>query len=215
MKIENGFAMKIEQINTTSCYTIYDVDGTKLRLFIITGGTPAIEFADDYSFCQRYPSFEHWSDKYYHRYNGSTVINSYYDHQDPNNIQGPKFEDVLPHGLKDVEKYLKKNLPLRNLRYKRHDRLPIRTVIKSKRVHDKDEGTYVTCELNLLSKHYVPLVTFNSKVYSGRCDKKIVLFNDWWKKSQEIFNTIFDSGKVWETLSEEEYETIVEHLSKF
>ena len=207
--------MNIKLIETSSCESVYEVDNHKLRLYIITGGTPAIEFADDYSFCERYPAIEKWSDKHYHGKYDSRMLYSYYDHQDRNKPQGPTFEEVLPNGLKDLEAYLQKYVPLHKCRNERYKGLPISGVIRSKRVHDKQEHTFVTCELDLSRKHYIPPVTFNSGCYCGRFDEKIILFNEWWKKTSKIFNHLFDTNRTWESLSETEYKEVCNHLNEW
>jgi hypothetical protein len=200
--------LDIKQVRTASCSTDYIVNGHKMILWIITGGTPALAF-DDYSFIAQYPSIEKWQDHHYHGLYRCSY--SYYDHQDPNKPQGPTFEDVLPNGISDLEAYLTKYLPLRELRKKRFDGLPVHGKLQSKKVKDVDEHTWVTCDIDIELNRLSP-VTFNSRTYGGRCDKKIVLFNDWWKKVQKVMNPLFDSGKDWETLTEEQYQDICKHL---
>lgn len=200
--------MKIKQLSTSACQSTFDVDGHELRLWIITGGTPALAFTD-YSFDRRYPSLPEWSNTHYHNKNGK----SWYDHQDPDNVQGPTF-DVLPNGLQDVEQFLRDNVPLRELRQARINGLPYRSRFVSRKVRDKEEHTLVHCELNL-TRAYVPPVIFLSKAYAGRCDGKIVLFDEWWKKTQSLFNTLCDTNKTWESLSDKEYDTLVKHLKEY
>lgn len=210
-----GEIMETIQLSTKSCETTFNVDGNILVLFIITGGIPAIQF-DDYSFRQSYPSIPKWSDEnfiYQDTDDNGKFIQSHYSHQDPNNIQGPTF-DVLPNGLEDVKAFLDKHLPLKQLREKRFSQLPIREEIKSKPVLDKEEHTKVTCYLNL-RKNYIPPVTFSPKIYGGRCDDRIVLFSDWWKKTQSIFNPLFDSEIKWEDLDEQKYVEICNHLKEY
>jgi hypothetical protein len=94
---------KIKQIKTSACRTSYDVDGLIIGLWIITGGTPAIEFEEDITFSQRFPiKDEKWTNK---NWNDEIIR---YIHQIGKKIQGPTY-DVLPNGLKDIEKFIHKN----------------------------------------------------------------------------------------------------------
>jgi hypothetical protein len=205
--------MKLTQISTSACSTIYQIDGipdVQLRLFIITGGTPALEFTD-YSFCERYPSLEKWANKHYCL--SKDKVTHCYIHQDPNNLQGPTVDD-FPNGIQTVIDFIDKHLPLRALRIKRHSALPI-NVIKSKRVLDKQEHTYVSAAINMSMSHYISPVVFNSAVYGGRCEEKIVLFPEWWKKAQKLLNNLFDANKNWEDLTEEQYQSVYNLLNEY
>lgn len=208
------YKLSIKQLSTSACETIYEVNGQKLRLFIITGGTPAIEFADDYSFTQRYPTVEKWTDKHFRARDFGNEQVCCYEHQSKI-PQGPTFEEVLPHGLKNLKKYLDTNVPLRELRMLRHSGLPIKGVIQSKRVKDTEDQVYVTCDINFLHSHYIPPVTFSSRIYCGRLEEKISFFSPWWKKTMKLFNRLCDANAKWETLSEEQYQTLCNHLKEY
>lgn len=195
----------IKQIETSSCSTNFSIGDVEFELWIITGGSPCLAFAD-YSFDERYPKVEMWSNEHFHSGNIS-----HYDHQDIDHIQGPTIT-VLPNDLEDVKSFLRKYLPLRELRFKRIGGLPIKNFIKSNTVLDKENSTRVHCELDL---RRISPVTFNSYAYCGRCSEKIILFSDWWKKTLSIFDPLFSSSKNWEDLTEEQYQEIVEHLKLF
>ena len=106
--------MNISVIRTTACTTTYRVDHDIVRLWIITGGTPCIDF--DYGgLSLRFPVIAMWDNRHW--------LGNRYRHQDPRNIVGPKAEDVLPNGLQDLEDWYKVNKPLKDLRDSRYQKL--------------------------------------------------------------------------------------------
>lgn len=96
--------MDIIQVSTSVGHTIYKVGDHTLRLWIITGGQPALALQDN-TCTQTYPikdtrwTMEHWKIRMCDGCYGC------YDHQDPTNIQGPTF-DVLPDGAKSIYDFL-------------------------------------------------------------------------------------------------------------
>jgi hypothetical protein len=198
----------VKQIETTACHTIFDVDGEKVILWIITGGTPALDFYPDYSHTKRFPN---WQEKWFnHHFHAKTFcVSSHYDHQDPKNVQGPTFVD-LPNGEQDFIEWFEANRAEHALRVQRFNGLPHKRIV-SKRTLDKEERTFVTAELDFRLNSISP-VTFNSAYYCGRLDEKMVLFSEWWKKTQAIFNAYSKKNTHWENLTEEQYQEIVNHL---
>jgi hypothetical protein len=196
----------ITQLLTSACETLYDVDGKVLRLWIIVGGTPAVAFTN-YSFTQRYPVVEKWSQK---NWSDKDIK---YAHQDKSNIQGPTF-DVLPNGEASLYEYLKETTPLKKLREQRRSELPYVCSIKSTRFHDKDNRCYFHCELRINDRGISP-VTASSSCYAGRCEHEIQKYaSQWWKDAVNLFNPIFDKGHSnYEELSEEDFQTIKRFLT--
>ena len=202
--------MKVKQVSTSSCETIYDVDGTRIRLSIITGGTPCLSF-QDYSYSERYPVNRHqWSNEHWIKEIGL------YIHQDPECIQGPDFS-VLPETEKTVEKYLAINLPKKQLTEARFNALPVSSTIYSKRVRDREEHTMVRAKLSI-EKCRLSCITLSSNAYCGRVEKKITLFDSWWVRAMAVINTIHDKYMSelgsWNLLTEDEYKAVVKILSE-
>jgi hypothetical protein len=195
--------MKTMQISTSTCETVYVIDGLTVRLWIIVGGTPALGI--DYSpYVQRFPVVEK-----YKVWNEATKS---YPHQDQKNMVGPTPEDCLPEGWKTVENFVKEQFPLYQLAQTRVKNLPVTFPITSRRRHDKEEGTYVTAELSN-ARFSVPCITFSSKVYAGRCEEKVTLFPQWWQDAQKLFNEVRGkTGKLWSEITECEYDEICELL---
>jgi hypothetical protein len=66
-------------------------------------------------------------------------------------------------------------------------------------------------------------------MYAGRCEEKVVLFNPWWKKAQDLFNPMFDAGTQlslgetqvttrwprWDELTEEQFNSVCDVLREF
>jgi len=212
--------MNIIQLSTSSCQTIYRVDQYKILLWIITGGQPAMSF-DDHTFTERFPitdtrwAVEHTEWKRLNRY----------PHQDPKAMQGPTF-DVLPEGRKTLVDFVAKNAPLLELREKRFGMLPdieafmhrsifCKNNIRSKRVHDAEERTYVTFKAELRNFRFGP-VTASSASYSGRCEDKIAsLAPEWWKRYAAFVSPLCDANRgSYEKLTEEEFKQLCDLLTE-
>jgi len=117
------------QVSSKSCETVYRVGDQLVRLWIITGGTPALAF-DDYGFIERFKLADpRWSDEHW---NGAR-----YDHQTPGNIQGPTF-DVLPGGEATVVDFVARNLPNKRIRERRHKALSSYPAMASPFFEDRD-----------------------------------------------------------------------------
>lgn len=200
--------VQLSQLSTSSCETIYEVDGVKLRLWIIVGGTPALSLID-YTFSQRYPI----KDKRWIDYDNNLRC---YPHQNCKHPQGPTF-DVLPEGEETIKKFLSDKLPLQELRMKRWNALPIRDKVVSKRIHDIDNHTFVTFGTEL-GYYHLPCVTASSNAYCGRCEEEIQrLAPEWFKRFASYINPIHDKKMWtgWEGLTEDEYNQIVTLLQEY
>lgn len=118
--------LTLEQVSTDTCSTEYKVvyNGQEydLRLWIIVGGTPALQVSKTYVkewehnlVCREYaPSRrfeptpevrERW-DSWSNSRRGAGARRGCFVHQDPDHLQGPVVEEVLPNGLEDVRVYL-------------------------------------------------------------------------------------------------------------
>lgn len=115
----------IKQVSTSTCETIYDFDGEKIRLWVITGGTPAISFVD-YSFMEKFPVAEKYTN------NKWSKSKNRYIHQDPDNLQGPTAQEVLPEGLKTIYDYVIRHRPKKKQREDRYKDFPQHNAIKRK-----------------------------------------------------------------------------------
>jgi len=199
--------MNVKLIKTSSCESTYEVDGVKLRLWVITGGEPAMSF-EDYSFSKRYPIIDkRWQAKW----------NGRYPHQiGQNPIQGPAF-DILPKGIKSVKEYLEDNIPLKELREKRFFSLPIQKSICSKGFKDKENHTIVKFKINL-QKHYISPLIAQSNAYCGRCDDEIEKYApEVFKKYAAFANPLFDNSGascMLEALTENQFQTFVSILAE-
>jgi hypothetical protein len=209
----------MKQISTSACETVYDVDGVIIKLWIITGGTPAIDF-DTYGFTKRFPAVEKWSDANYLK------IENRYKHQERINLQGPTFE-VLPNGEQDILDYIKENLPKRDLCLKRANELI--DIIKGKNSELYDDGYGMKLESKgkrdvenhtiakadwCIRPTYISPISVNSMIYGGLVGK-IGLFSKWWKEATDLINHLSRSCFYWCDISEEKYQEIKAHIEKF
>ena len=111
----------IQQIKTDCSSTVYDVDGVKVELKIMSGGELLMEVGNR-QYSKTFPlSDPKWKElikrpqvdaKYDWQYD------YYYPHQDPDNLQGPTLEDV-PGGAETVERYVSNLVDILSLREKR------------------------------------------------------------------------------------------------
>ena len=202
-------ASNIQQVATTTCTTIYDVDGEKVELSMIVGGEPMLRLQGDYFYSERYPKVEAWSsDKYWDKEKGL------WNFQDPNNIQGPTY-DVLPEGKTTIEKFVAKYVPRRNLTKARYDALPTKNNLTSERVNGvpDDEGSSAVANLHIHPKGPDPV-----KIIWGRRDRwrnaLITLFPEWWKRMYKLIGDAYSKFPQleWADFTEEEYNTIVKML---
>jgi len=211
-----GENMDIKQLKTSACETTFEVDGEQIRLWIIVGGTPALGFSDYAPYEQRYPSLEKWASNHFNS-RKNLYGSCYYDHQDPKNVQGPLL-DVLPDGEKSLEAFLNTFLPRKQLCMRRYNMLPFKDSIQSKKVRDKCDHTYAYANLEL-RRYILSPVTISSAIYAGRCEKKLVLFPEWWQKTAAIINPLFDrcvsTLPTWDSLIEEEYQEFVNQLKEY
>jgi hypothetical protein len=202
----------VQRLTSGACEAVYrmEVDGTpvRLRLWIIIGGTPALAF-DNYSYTARFDKVEKFSNA---NWNGNC-----YNHQTRvkfGNVDfPPSFED-LPNGMQDVHAFLQHAFPLRAKRDARMAELPQTYQIRSRRVHDREERTYVWAKIDVRDYGVAP-VTFESAVYDGRCEDKIAMFPWYWQLAQSVCNPIFDrhdGTSAWESLSDSEFQQVKDAL---
>lgn len=210
--------LTVTRIEQSACASRFKVerngsDGSVeyVRLWIITGGTPALAL-DDYSYTLRYPLVE--------RFNNAHWLGDHYRHQelevqrnrygDRHHVISPAIDfDVLPHGLDDLAAFLDHTLPLRNKRDQRMAQLPPVHEIRSRRVHDTDNRTYAWAKIDI-QPYGVSPITIESAQYGGRCDDKIVMFSQVWQDAQKALNPLFDrsASSTWESLSDDEFEQV-------
>lgn len=201
--------MKIQQLSSSACESIIRADGVTLRLWIVTGGTPALSI-DDHSFSE---SYDNVVPKFRHEY----WLNDQhcYAHQIVQNpIQGPTVDD-LPEGEETVRKYLEKTLPLQALRTKRKAVLKelfgLRE-LKSPRIHDEKERSYAHLKLDLTS-WYRSSVLGESRYYVGRGYAAELAQQSTmaWKRLVELMNDE-NLPDTWEELTEDQFNEVVEAL---
>ena len=213
----------MKQVSARACETVYDVDGVKIRLWIIVGGTPAIDF-ENYGFSKRFPDVEKWSDK---NWDKNICRYKHQIYHEPKELQGPTFE-VLPNGEQDILDFIKENLPKMELSLRRS--MELIDILKGKNAKVKESGH----GYNLVSKGkrdieehtvarvewlirdlFVSSLTIISIVYAGFVNEKINLFSQWWNDLKNIINPIDNSVKYWCDISEEKYQEIKAHVEKF
>ena len=174
---------KTDMTGTKTCESFYDIMGERIQLWMITGGTPALAFADDYSFTERFPKVEAWGDKHWNMDTGR------YDHQDPNNVKGPTY-DVLPNGKWTLINYAQRNIPLKKLREERFKALPIYGKLISKGYQDKVSGVRVRFTTHIDKRDFDP-VKVESRYYKGDPIELIARAKGWWGKYAEFINPVF------------------------
>lgn len=131
--------MDVKLVGGSACQSEWLVDGVKIRYWIIVGGTPAVAFAEDYSFTRRFGKLA----KYQH----DTPWTGRYDHQQPGDVPDPGQD--LPGGWDDIEAWLVEHLPLREIVMRRRAALEIAMApgqrwgrLESRRIHDEYNRTY-------------------------------------------------------------------------
>lgn len=201
--------MDVHVDSSSTCETIYDMgDKVRVRLWIITGGTPALSFAD-YSFQQRYPiTDKRWTDKNWDNEKG------HFKHQ-PGPKQCPPTYDVLPDGWVTLHKFVADNLPKKQAREKRYAALPVKGELWSKKWKDSVDNEIVVCKTELDNQGFGP-VTYSSRSGGGRGDDKIPRAPRWWQEYAALVNPLFDRDMAqgilpggYERLSDHEYQELV------
>lgn len=202
--------MTVTQVAMSVCDTIYDVDGVRLRLWIITGGTPAVAF-ENYGFTQRYPAVERWSNKHWKGH--------CYDHQDPAraHLQGPTAAEVLPDGEDTLYQFVREYLPKLQLRMKRFEALPTRN-LKSRRFHDRDECLYFRASVEF-RPHYIGCVILDSRFWTGRINDRDRPRMEAQGPNAQSWLALADTldrydtpHRAWEDLTEDQFQEIVAAL---
>ena len=187
------------QVKTNACSTIYKVGEHEVELIMITGGTPALDFVG-FGYSKRFPiKDERWVDPDFSKdgipETGKWLSNEgRYQHQDPNNIQGPTL-DVLPNGIQSLYEYLDEMLPRKALRESRLAQFSYPS-LESKRYYDKENRTYFRLRANVQYGR-IPCVTAVSNIYSGRCERNLKLpcVSKEWVDLAAFINPIVD-GKI-------------------
>jgi hypothetical protein len=187
--------MGIEIVSQKDSYTTYSVNGVILKTWTIVGGRIAVSF-DDWSFSERLGTKNGYIER---------GLN-----------QCPELSDFND-GANTLLDFVSRNIPKKEIREKRHRALVAiigGTVLKSRRFHDKDNGCYFYCELNLTYSHYIPSITVSSRVYGGRCEQTIKDFaNIKWNVLNAVFSPLCDSSKKYEDLTDYEFNTLCLSLS--
>lgn len=203
-------------IATKTCESSYTVGEHKVRLWMISGGTPAIDFMGgefECGFVKRYPKVELWSNDHWQ--------GCKYDHQSLEKMQGPTF-DILPNGKQDLIDFVTEFAPLREKRWERFDALPIRGC-SSPRFHDTYRNCYFRVDFEA-SPHSVGSLTANSnfigtvaaqdRLYGGPCRQEIAEFaNVAWSSFAALLdelNPVYEVG--WESLSEKDFARVQEAI---
>ena len=216
MQTQTVDIMQIERIGYSSCESQFKVwlgDGRIecIRLWIITGGTPCLAFAD-YSYSRRFPVVERFSNANWTGYG--------YKHQnvDPRTLAiDPATAiglDVLPDGLESVRAWFADMLPRRTLRDQRLALLPPVYEIRSRRLHDTENRTYVWAHVDIRSCGVSPVCGY-SVAYAGRMNGDESFIPAIWHEAQAILKPLADrsiAGEYmpdgWEGLSESEFESV-------
>jgi len=210
---EKGFPAGINILYQDKCNIVYDVDGVVIRLWAIVGGQLAIAF-DDYSFIERYNQ----CDKFAHKWDqndGPTVNYLKRDNKHKN------YKNAIE-GIEIIKDFINRNNHKRILRKKRIETLLNRyknkiklNKLQSRRYHDLNNKTYFRCEFNVINWYCTP-VTVCGTQYSGRCDEIIDKWADQnWVALKNHINPLFDKEfKMWEELTEDEFNIIVKLLDK-
>lgn len=222
---ESTESTEAKQVFTSACETVYTFNGREIRLWIITGGIPCLSF--NYGpFQERFPVVEKYSDG---QWDKNKTVNHWnsdllcFDHQIADKmgngkVQGPTPEDCFEDGWATFWNFYHSNIRKLELNEKRKKIISTLTnggVLTSKRKHDKEDHTYVHAELRLNGTGISP-VTYYSAMYVGRCEEKVVLFNPWWKKAQDLFNPMFDDKwPRWDELTEEQFDSVCDLLSAY
>jgi hypothetical protein len=182
--------MKVKQIKTTACTTRFDVDGETVELWIITGGTPALDFVPSYGFTERFPAVPKWgNDHWLGVSDGGDPAKfgpSRYSFQNPDDIRGPGFE-VLPDGIRTLKAWFEKNKPLKDLRDKRYAEIVAiigGTDLLSRRLHSERNRSYFKCQFEPYNCNSVPSVLLKTGNYRY-ADKK-----DMAEKAPEAWNEL-------------------------
>lgn len=198
--------------NTSTCETIYEIMGERIRLGIIVGGTPALWF-EDYSFCERFPQVQSWGDDAWDKASGK------YKHQDTFNIKGPTY-DVLPNGKWTLIDYAQRNIPLKRSREERLAGLPINGRLISKGFQDPVSGVRVRLKTRL-DGHGFYKVEVESRKFDGDASQVLSRAPAWWRKYYNFINPIWSRTATqsylnvqFENLTDEEYQQMVTLLKE-
>ena len=196
--------MNISVIRTTACTTTYRVDHDIVRLWIITGGTPCLDF--DYGgLSLRFPVVPMWENRHW--------VVGRYQHQDPRNIIGPKAEGVLPNGLQDMEDWYNVSKPLKDLRGFRYQKIVDLiggTEIRSRRCHDPMERCYFRATWQLYNRNYVCTVHGDSKYCNCH---PLEYAPPKWRNLAAVLKEDHDLWETWYGMAEERFQKILAALA--
>ena len=187
------------QGSTSSCTTTYEISGVKVLLWIIVGGTPALSF-EDHSFIERFPKVESWSNDFW------DIDEEKYEHQTKENVQGPTV-DVLPDGADTLRDFIKRNLPLKQLRDERYSLLPLQGRISSRKRMLKPERHFVEYSLALLPNTF----------YISHIDDKCSSLFPWGSELQNFLKPILlrtQGQDGYEVFTDEEFAAFLDLIEK-
>jgi hypothetical protein len=217
-----GMIMQIERIKGSSCETFFNVNGEILRLYVITGGTPALAF-EDHSFSHKYPITDtRWTTSEFKNPSPATANckkprYTFQGMDTPDNeIQGPGVE-VLPEGEDTVAQYLEQYVPLRNLRRDRYESLPFKEALVSRLFHDKEEYCYYHLKVDINDRY----VSSALKVSNHSCGDpdSFEPKQKWWQEYNSVVQQLSSEiGKIcpcYEELTESQFNRYREVLSRF
>ena len=190
------------QLKTTSCTTTYNVGGVTVKLWMITGGTPALAIMGEngeYLLDKKYPDVQQWSNENWLK------DESRYRHQNPNAIQGPTY-DVLPNGKQDLIDFVVNNDPKAKLKQSRYKALPVKGTIKGKKALDKTNRSYSQPTLTL-TPNYLYVRT-----------PKPQLYHPWWSKMLRFYDSTLHvnrtTTKSYDEMSDTEFTKLVNLLNE-
>jgi len=193
----------IKLLSHTRCETFYEVDGVKLRLWAITGGTLAVDFAD-FGFTERYNYCEAFDAK---------------KHPDwETTWEGPRIEH-LEGGATTLIDFVRRNLPKKELRETRKNILNEKFgyELRSRRYHDLDNRAYFRAKVDLTSAR-VAGVSVESAYYWGQPDtiQFKYMAQEWIELHEWVKNLRGEQWKIHtlDELSEEQFEKYIELLEK-
>ena len=182
----------VETIKASACKRIFKVGKYTLKMYIITGGTPALSL-ENYAFTERFPVIPKYSNENWNSARGL------YTHQ---TSQSDSIDfDVLPEGYATVERYLNENAPKWEKRRARFDGLPLTGYVQSYSCFGMLKEIVSPTRLDKVDRkmyhfrwslveHYLPLVHFESTTScsnENECFERLA--TPWWKS----FNALIDS----------------------
>jgi hypothetical protein len=205
-----------QELETDICETIYLVDGYEVRLWIIVGGTPALDFyrtrdtgESNGGFTQRYPIVEEWAEFIKPKPTLGGRERGRFRHQDPKNIQGPKF-DVLPNGEADLIAFVSQNKANMELRNQRYYNLP-EILFESPRYHNTEDQYYFRARYEA-RLNFIGGVIIDAAHMIGQPGTELQEYGG--KTWQDLAKTLAKYRREgWYDLTDDEYQEIVNAIN--